>query len=301
MTEEKLENSEDSVEKLYHYTSKESFLEIIKNKSLFATDIRFLNDGMESEIVSKILSEILSKNGELKNALQKISPDFSFNLIEFYEKFKGVGVYVISFSEKKDDLNQWRCYASNASGICIEFNIKKFLDCLKINKCQSDIIQPEFDLKRCVYEKKVQIEILQKLLTDFKDKNDTEKNFVKLITELLKCSAYFKDEAFKDETEYRIVVTNVGKKIKKARLGRNAYIPYYEVEIEKKSECKDIECNHPWLGDILIGPNNPLSVIDSDKKFDYILESVRQACFINGIEFCDTTRKLKKSKIPYRG
>ena len=284
-------------EKLYHYTSKKSFLKIIESKSLFATDIRFLNDGMEADIVSRILNKLLSEDDEIKEALG----NDKFYISEFYESFKGVGSYVVSFSGKSDDLNQWRCYASNCTGICIEFNGEKLFECLKRNKYKYDSIQLNFDLQKCIYDFEDQKTIIKNLILDYKNKSTNEKSVPNLITELLKCSAYFKDKSFEAEDEYRLIVTNVDKSSKKARLGRNAYIPYCEVKIEDSSKCPTDECEHPWLGNVIIGPNNPLSVIDSDNQFDYVLECVRQACFINGIEFCDVTRKLEKSKIPYRG
>lgn len=279
--------------KIYHYTSKESFLKIIENKSLFATDIRFLNDGMEVNMVSKILNSLMNEDNEIKEVFDK------FDIFDFYETFKGVGTYVISFSGKKDDLNQWRCYASNATGICIEFNAEELLGYLKQNKCDSGHLN--FELQKCVYDAEAQKSIIKKLILDYKNKSSNEKNIPHLISELLKYSAYFKDNTFESEDEYRIIVTTSDKTTRKTLLRRNLYISYYEVKIEDSSKCPTDECEHPWLGNVIIGPNNPLSVIDSDNKFDYILECVRQACFINGIEFCDVTRKLEKSKIPYRG
>lgn len=281
----------DDKKKLYHYTSKENFLKIIENKSLFATDIRFLNDGMEANMVSKILNKLLNEDKEIKETLKKDK----FYITEFYESFKGVGTYIFSFSGKSDDLNQWRCYASNATGICIEFNSDKLLCCLNHRECQENSIHPNVELKKCIYDFEEQKTIIKNLIRDYKNK----KSIPNLITELLKCAAYFKDKSFEAEDEYRIVVTNDA--TRKARFGRNAYIPYCEVKIENISECLTDGCKHPWLGNVIMGPNNPLSVIDSGNEFDYVLESVRQACFINGIEFCDSTRKLEKSKIPYRG
>lgn len=280
--------------KLYHYTSKENFLKIIENKSLFATDIRFLNDGMETNMVSKILNELLSEDNEIEEVLEQDK----FYISEFYESFKGVETYVVSFSEKSDDLNQWRCYASNATGICIEFNIDKLLDCLNNTKCQENCIHPNFALEKCIYDFEKQKTIIRNLILNYKNKSKNERSISNLITDLLKCAAYFKDKSFESEDEYRLIVTNVDKASKKTRLGRNAYIPYYEVKIENISSD---ECKHHWLGNVIIGPNNPLSIIDVENKFDYVLESVRQGCFINGIEFCNSTRKLEKSKISYRG
>ncbi len=270
-------------DKLYHYTSKTGFLGIIKNKTLWASEILFMNDSKESKIPYEIFEELLSleKNSDVKEKLKKENVTFDFN--DFYKSFEGFGYYVISFSEKKDDLNQWRLYGDNASGICIEFDTSYLLETL--NKCN----QNKIDLKKCIYNKNEQILEIQKLIDSIKSENTP---IYSIIPKLLKFSTYFKHESFKDEQEWRIVIENVEKAQKNARCGKNLFIPYCEVKIEKEKLPVEDENRYPWLGNITLGPCND----------ELAKNSANQVCLLNGIGFSKNLhRDLLKSDIPYRG
>lgn len=55
-----MNNEEITVpEKLYHYTSKEGFLGIIENKTLWASSILFMNDEKEACIPFEIYGKLL--------------------------------------------------------------------------------------------------------------------------------------------------------------------------------------------------------------------------------------------------
>lgn len=272
-------------EKLYHYTSKTGFLGIIKNKTLWASEILFMNDSKESKIPYEIFEELLSleKKSDVKEKLKKENVTFDFN--DFYKSFEGFGYYVISFSEKKDDLNQWRLYGDNASGMCIEFNSCYLLKTL--NECN----QNKIELKKCIYNKNEQIHRIQKLIDSIKFENIP---IYSVIPKLLKLSTYFKHESFKDEQEWRIVIENVKRTQKNTRCGKNLFIPYCEAKIEKEKLPIEVEERYPWLGNIFIGPNN--------YNVEVLFESVKQVCLINGIGFFENYgRNLLKSNIPYRG
>ena len=142
--------------KLYHYTSKEGFLGIIENKTLWASEILFMNDGKEACIPLEILKELLEEN---KNEWK----DF----LELYESVRGVETYVISFSEKKDDLNMWRAYGDNASGICIEFNSCNLFESLRNNQ-----IKIELTFEKNICDKQEQKNVIQSLLDSEKENSD---------------------------------------------------------------------------------------------------------------------------------
>ena len=266
--------------KLYHYTSKDGFLGIIENKTLWASEILFMNDGKEACIPLEILKELLEEN---KNEWK----DF----LELYESVRGVETYVISFSEKKDDLNMWRAYGDNASGICIEFNSCTLFETLIENHEKIKSMK----WRKCIYDKQEQKDKIQSLLDSEKGSNDL--NSKSRFEKLLDFSTYFKDESFKDEHEWRIVVelnTGENREAIKVRTGKNDFVPYYELRIEKEKLHSESEDKYPGLGDVIVG--------SATANLDLFFASVSQACFVNRIEFCDTSnRHLLKSVIPYRG
>ena len=95
---------------LYHYTSGDGLIGILRNKSLWATDINFLNDHREFELGSKLIGdlskvkvqELIKKNvadslevrekllGDLESfttSLHSLTSGFNHNTISFTSKF----------------------------------------------------------------------------------------------------------------------------------------------------------------------------------------------------------------------
>lgn len=274
--------------KLYHYTSKNGFLGIIENKTLWASGILYMNDEKEAYIPLENLFEILEedKNVDIKERFEQIKNDF----LDFYKAFIGFETYVISFSEKKDDLNMWRAYGDNASGICFEFNSESLLNALRKNQKQNQI---ELSLEKCIYDKQEQKNKIQSLLDSAKEDNALDAS---LFEKLLVFSTYFKHESFKDEQEWRIIVklytAPENKKLKRIRLGKNVFVPYCELRIEQEKLPRESEGEYPWLEKVIVGSNTT----------DLFNKSVVQACFVNGIGFGKVVKRdLLKSGIPYRG
>lgn len=279
-----MNNKEITVpEKLYHYTSKEGFLGIIENKTLWASSILFMNDEKEACIPFEIYGKLLYKEDKDKNT--NIRKDY-FN---FFKEFRGLETYVISFSEKKDDLNMWRAYGDNTSGICIEFNSDSLLKVLKENQEKM-----ELRFEKCIYDEQEQKNAIQSFLDSKNGSKNLEADGI--YKKLLKFSPYFKDESFRDEKEWRIVVKlDTGlenRKLKKVRFRKDIFVPYCELQIEKeKIPREEVEGKYPWLGDITVGHNTT----------DIFYDSVLHACSAYGIGFGKTLKRdLLKSGIPYR-
>ncbi|MBD5399126.1 MAG: DUF2971 domain-containing protein [Treponema sp.] len=270
-------------EKLYHYTSKEGFLGIIENKTLWASEILYMNDEKETRIPFEICKELLKedKNANAKEEIDHLDEELKKLL---FKELIGLETYVISFSEKKDDLNMWRAYGDNASGICMGFNSCELLEALEKNQKIKSM-----KWRKCIYDKQEQKNKIQNLL-------DSEKiNIGRLSEKLREFSTYFKDESFKDEHEYRIIVelnTGENRELKKVRAGKDIFVPYYELQIEKEKLPSESEGDYPWLGDIAVGHNTT----------DIFYKSVLHACSVYGIGFGRVLeREPRKSDIPYRG
>ena len=101
---------------LYHYCGLDAFLSIIKNSTLWLSDIRKSNDYLECVYCrDKINEKIRGFLEDDKEALEawdfgyNINSDLSMDMIS----------YVACFSENKDQLSQWRGYADNGAGIAV--------------------------------------------------------------------------------------------------------------------------------------------------------------------------------------
>jgi hypothetical protein len=110
---------------VYHYTSMDAMMSILKSQSLWATSIVYLNDVSEQEhflkIILKHLNEYLQPSDDAAN--HATSPDLEqFNRHDFVSR-----PFVTSFSRYDDSLPQWRSYCPHGNGVAIGFKV----DCLK--------------------------------------------------------------------------------------------------------------------------------------------------------------------------
>ena len=115
-------------EKLWHYTSVQGFQGIIESRSIFATDVRFLNDTEEFIHIRKVADELVENTPEVG--------DFNFQLrsslkwaVEniFGSDFlnpNSAQIFVASFSDSENDLNQWRAYSHGTYGVSISFDLE---------------------------------------------------------------------------------------------------------------------------------------------------------------------------------
>jgi len=121
---------------LYHYTTTDALLGILNSGSLWASDIRFLNDATEFTFARDLLVHTLqTRASRLRNARVR---EIIFERFENLQAARTVHAYVVSFSEQGNMLSQWRAYAPR-DGVCIGF----FKGALRSID--------NFDLHRCVY------------------------------------------------------------------------------------------------------------------------------------------------------
>jgi len=124
---------------LYKYMSQTGFLGIIESKSIWATDIFYLNDAAEyHHAVGLVKTEIDNKSNDIaippsglhsaifpattainKESSQKYFLELLNTMIGFLYKFH---IFVCSFSEAMDSLSQWRGYCSGGNGLCVGFD-----------------------------------------------------------------------------------------------------------------------------------------------------------------------------------
>ena len=100
---------------LYHYTSQEGFLGILKTNEIWATNAQYLNDTKEMNYAISLVNDRIYKN----NSIEKHKLN---GLKEAINDLPGVNICVCSFTEKGDLLSQWRGYGSNGSGMSLGFS-----------------------------------------------------------------------------------------------------------------------------------------------------------------------------------
>ena len=237
---------------VYHYCSPDAFLGIIKNKSLWLSSTKSLNDPNDSKyFFNKFLEEIKRLNvGKNKEDVKNLLDSISILLRS---------PYIISF-KKKDDLNMWRAYSLLTNGFSIGFNKRYF-------KFDSDkYLEPNYKFVRFIdwADLKYKENDMDQLISYFADKivkewNPSERlsSPPKEIFSISKLNMMYKDPAFKEEEETRIIFRpNLIQESKliheyplKFRITQNKLISYYELLFSEEKEGSPIS-------EIWIGPNN---------------------------------------------
>ena len=179
---------------LYHYTSLETLHAIISEIDnsdshfvyfkLRATNAYYLNDLTEGRL--------------LLSALKKLGANEML-------------------SEHGDDLNMWRCYASEGNGVAIG------LDQIEIESAADYTNNCQFD--KCEYVSLEElIEILKKKNIEELLKMEDIKPLAQLIRNMLK----YKDKSFVSEAEWRIHDFNIETNF---RVSNNLIIPFREIRV----------------------------------------------------------------------
>ena len=114
---------------LYHYTSQRAAFDILRTRTLRATDAYFLNDVSEIEHGANALRQALNKLKTtdsrrfeaIKPAVEFLTDPFSVEKQDAYALHRG-NAYVVSLSAKGDDVSQWQKYASRY-GVSLGFRV----------------------------------------------------------------------------------------------------------------------------------------------------------------------------------
>jgi hypothetical protein len=203
---------------LWHYTSAAGIIGIIESKCLHATSLHCLNDNKEYE-------HALDIAGHLADQVLKRLPDDRFSetlssRLSFISSQKNFPYYFsCCFTEKENDLSQWRGYANGEGGFAIGFKRQALLDWSGKNRAW---------WARCIYDNKTQWEIVQKLLNEMhslhqhNEKFYTEKGFspdeyteafiIRGLNDISGVLGMIKHPSFEAEKEYRILLPQPDKK-----------------------------------------------------------------------------------------
>ena len=199
---------------LYHYTDAAGLLGMLKSQRLWATNSRFLNDPTETEYAAKLVTEIV----------KGLERDYPLPLfVEVNEGIRGLletyidrgEQYLACFCENGDLLSQWRGYGATGGGYALGFTAK-YLGLNYYLNAQ----KPEPLLRKVLYRKRLQKELIRKwvkFLFDWEilrrrqpgQKNAsmifTDEGWLKFNWFISECLRCFKDPAYEEEQEWRVV------------------------------------------------------------------------------------------------
>jgi hypothetical protein len=200
---------------LYHYTSAEGFLGILRSREMWSTNLLYLNDASEFSHANQVLAL------ELDTTPLKLRPNagtFSMS-IPAYSKDLRLDHFVSSFCEDKDLLGQWRGYGPGAGysvgfpssvlGLIVTSPENNDRGACTLRKVKYDLDQQKLMIRARIDALNG---ILEPIADDLAPRSDAE--FLRLVLLWNQIAASFhptlalmKHAAFEEEKEWRLVRT----------------------------------------------------------------------------------------------
>jgi len=243
--------SETEIDRVYHYCSLETFISIIKNKTIRLSDINKSNYYLETKTTIEFIKKAainLSRQNSIEK-YQKImlgidNESAIKHLIDMvlnrFLNYRDILIYATCFSEITDLLSQWCEYADNGKGVAIGFNIlclKKICASsegfLKFKQVVYSNEQNSFNGIINKYAQEFYGEIINALINGtlnelFTNPCGTDLEAVEMQEQLIRDSVFIKHESFSAEKEWRVVLED--EELKKTYDDWENYYNWNEVE-----------------------------------------------------------------------
>lgn len=271
-----------NIDALYYYTKITVLENIFKNKTLWLSNSKYLNDSTEinytNTLIYTICNEFLDESDDLDRLFKKNID----KLLNFIDKEMG-DTYILSLTKNRDSLALWSNY-SNYDGYNIGTNYEVFKDMFlsnryvlkdKNSKDKTIFKEEDFscDFGPVIYDEKIQREILTERIMflyslykkyyDFTECKEFKILVSYVIYNIAYISAFFKDPGFEQEQEYRVVFRIINENIKgeivNHRICNRVFIPYIEISFEDIGNY--LEENKGCLR-VTIGPKNNLDIAE---------------------------------------
>lgn len=198
-------------QEMHHYTSLAGFKGIIEENGFWASDNRFMNDAEESWNGIKLARRILQHKAKRSN-----DEGFRGILLKVEELLASPDQYghlIVCFTTARDDLGQWRGYG--AGGVCL---------CLGERRAGESPVffGPEHLPHEAIYDEVRKRTILLSIVRSFEQEyvrdravmgerwpyNHDQNYFEFLHLKIASSIVGFKDRAFKNEAEARLVLSH---------------------------------------------------------------------------------------------
>ena len=279
---------------LYHYTTVDALLGIVKKQELWLNNIFYLNDTAEFHLAVTLARELLRAEMNVSDADGKRNIEKVCNLLD--EVRPGTitkPVFVCSFSKNNgDDLNQWRAYCPNG-GVAVGFPSNELDGLTQQQKGLGSLPQ----LVECIYEEDKQRQLIRSWLTraltavpQGSIPQDVDGYRVEFLKEIL-ADKPIKHKAFSHEREWRLVVSLEPGWEGNCKVGfrsRNGLvIPYWRFNLNPAKD-KGIWRN----AKVVVGPS------PHPYEMKAAIESLLKRCFWG--DYAPFTGEVKNSIVPYR-
>lgn len=265
---------------LYHYTTFRGLMGIVESGSLWASDIRYMNDSAELRHTVQLLEREVTLR--LKDSQSSHAALNSFVNWVSHRLTNGHLVFAASFRSHGNLLSQWRGYSTVGKGVSLGFDSDYIVRCAR---------EQQFLIGQCIYDHEVQRQLIAAVIDVVVQitRNEPQERwhslFGQLEPELLRIAALIKHPSFAEEQEWRIVspaMTNFRNAEVSFREGTSMLVPFCELELHPEG------IDHIALEHIYLGPTAHITL--SMNSLAMYLKK-QGAAPRRGIDYCD---------IPYR-
>lgn len=242
---------------LFHYTSQAGLLGILRSRAVWATDVRYLNDSREHQVINAVTGAALAER------LAGAMPDAERYLLEHHlariaENAPQLTVAVFSLSEMGDQLSQWRGYCPDGNGFALGFEPAALMT----------VARPQgFSLLPCLYRPQDHRAVVDELIDGALERlrnpvvppgehavNATREAGRAFYESFTRVAPALKDESFSEEREWRLVSGPLGDFNGHPRFGvrpsSSGLRPYIEIAIGRT----DPDGDPIFLGQCVVGP-----------------------------------------------
>lgn len=232
---------------LYHYTNMEALFSILSKKKLWLTRSDFMNDSSElnhiNETFEEIKDQFIDTTGE--ENIETINNEKGkrpiINIIHdlFLQSTirSNQDIFVLSLTSDADSLGLWSSYSPNA-GCNITFSsVEDFIKILERDKHYEDMLILS---GKVIYDNTLKRAILKEVVNSFLEMfyqvkympTEAKEILHKLTFVLHLHSAFFKDERFALENEFRIAfISDKTNSNVCFRTAHSTFIPYMEYDL----------------------------------------------------------------------
>lgn len=233
---------------LYHYTTQQGLLGIIRDKEIWASHTQYLNDVREFRHALDIFKEELSAMKSEPGRDEQAAKCLSAMEVVISLGMESVNVCLCSFSERGDVLSQWRAYGGATSGFAIGFS----------GTALRGMSERHGWLVPAIYDQDQQRSLVRTLLQDvlaedMKKLGDhraeqPDINIKNLLEYIPRYAPILKHHSFVEEYEWRIVTKPLMCTSERFgyRPGSSMLIPYYRLPL--------VHEKHYGIKEIVIGP-----------------------------------------------
>ena len=275
---------------LYHYTTLRGLLGIVASRTLWASDIRYMNDSAEMKHAADLIKQDVARRIADGHPNPKLLNQFQYWV--GHRLTHGPMLFSASFRSNGNLLSQWRGYSTHGKGVSIGFHPQHILELAR---------EQSFQVGRCVYAPEAQLGLVRQVL-DAVEKVAEERgectdesrrapdqsyydSFESVESDLLRIAAILKHPSFQEEEEWRVVspvLTDVTRAPIRFREGTSMLVPYLEFRLAR-DPAAPLELEHLFLG-----PSPNISISMNSLELCLAQNGIRPRA---GISYC---------QIPYR-